>query len=750
MKTTGFIALAIALFMAIYFIIPYPRNFLKEYPRSIKILDRSGSLLFEFQGTGSRPQAGFSENLEFSEIPDNFLQLLIFAEDKNFYSHIGVDPRAVLRAAANDIGRLAITSGGSTISQQLVKIKYGVLKNNLLTKFLELFRAVKLELHFSKKEILLAYINNIYLGNKIYGLKKAAEVYFHKKPPDLSLIETASLCVMLQSPSRLNILTKTSVVESKARVLLKKAFNMGAINGFEYSLSIEKKLRVYPFEMDFYAPHFCFWVLDEAEKLVKTRGDISEIRTTLDLDLYKKCLEILKNRIGFLKDNNVHDASMIILDNTRMEILVMIGGISFFGETGNVNGVMVPRQAASTMKAFTYALAFDKKIITPASILPDIYTEFPSSIGKYIPRNYNGLFHGPVRAAVALGSSYNVPAVYLLTKIGLTPYYEFLKKAGFSSIDRPPSFYGLGLTLGNADITLLELTRAYAVFPNGGIFRQLRGIISVKTTGGDVYYPPVQKEARILSAESSFLIGRILSDFDYKVPGFGVNSPIHFPFPLAVKTGTSKDFRDNFIEAFDTDITVGIWTGNINGEPMRNMPSANGSGILLRDIAGYLYQTGHNFRQVSPSGLNITMARICPLSGKLANDQSDSLNEYFIKGTEPTEPCDWHKNGEVILPEIYKPWAKNNLNSSLTLNMDPVKIINPLDGDIFKIDDLITRGRQKIVFKARSVQSSVEWSVNGKPAGSGREVTWELKPGIYNITAESGSSSDSIKIIVIE
>jgi len=745
MKKALLLLIFIVLAITAYFIIPYPGNFLSTSSRSVRIFDREGSLLMELG-----PRDGFSENIEYSEIPDNFLKLLLFSEDKNFYSHVGIDPHAILRAAVRDLSRFTVSSGGSTISQQLVKMKYGVNKNNLFTKFLEIFRAVKLELHFGKKEILLAYVNNIYLGNRIYGLKKASEVYFHKMPRDISLIEAASLCAVLQSPSALNILTKTSYVESKAKILLKKAMDSGYIDKFEYSMSVDKKLMVYPFEMDFSAPHFCFWALDEAKKLVKNHGEISEIKTTLDLNLYKRCLEILKNRIGFLRDNNVHDAGLLILDNSRREILVMLGGISYFGEAGQVNGTLVPRQAASTMKAFTYALAFDKKIITPASILPDVYTEFESSVGKFIPRNYNSLYHGPVRAAVALGSSYNIPAVYLLSRIGLSPYYEFLKSAGFTSINRPPSFYGLGLTLGNADVTLFELTRAYAVFPGGGTFRQLSGILSVKTTDGMVIYPPEQKAVRILSAESSFLIWRILSDFDYKIPGFGANSPIHFPFPLAVKTGTSKDFRDNFLEAFDSELSIGIWTGNITGEPMRDMPSVNGCGILLRDIVSCLYQSGCHFSPISPEGLNITMAKICPLSGMLANSQCGGILEYFIRGTEPDTFCSWHQNGGLVLPELYKSWARINLRSSLTADPESIKIITPSDGDIFKIDSLIIRGRQKIPFKALSPDNRVIWFVNGVNAGSGRELLWELKPGVYIIEAKSITSADSIKITVIE
>lgn len=180
----------------------------------------------------------------------------------------------------------------------------------------------------------------------------------------------------------------------------------------------------------------------------------------------------------------MNDASFVLIDNKKMEIIVMLGGIDYFGENGQINGALMPRQPASTIKPFTYALAIERRKITPATILPDIYTEFPSSVGKYVPRNYNGLFHGPVRAAVALGSSHNVPSVYVLALVGLTSYYEFLKKIGFSSIKRSPDFYGLGLTLGNADVTLLELTHAYTIFPNLGVYKPLSGILSIKTLEG--------------------------------------------------------------------------------------------------------------------------------------------------------------------------------------------------------------------------------------------------------------------------
>lgn len=222
-------------------------------------------------------------------------------------------------------------------------------------------------------------------------------------------------------------------------------------------------------------------------------------------------------------------------------------------------------------------------------ILPDIPMSFPARYGRYIPKNYSGRYSGPVRVADALGNSLNIPAVYLLNKIGIDSYMSFLKKIGFDSITKPPSFYGLGLTLGNADVSLYELVRAYTIFPNNGIYRDLRSIRYVVLRDGRKIEFKVDKGRPVISKETAFLINHTLSEHSYRVKSFGVNSPINFPFRVAVKTGTSKDYRDNTIIAYNKRYTIGIWAGNFEGYSMLALPSARGAGSIMKHAILHMY-----------------------------------------------------------------------------------------------------------------------------------------------------------------
>ncbi len=748
-KNLPYFFAGLAALAAVYLIMPYPDSYLTGFNRSIRILDRNEELLLEL----TPYQSGFMTYTGLDKISPGFLDLLLYSEDRKYYQHIGIRPLSMARAMAGNIKNWRFVSGGSTITQQLVKIRCGIKRNNWLTKFLEIFRALRLNIHFSKRDILESYINQVFMGNHTYGVGEAARVYFNKEAYNLSLLESAALICVIREPNHLDLRKNMFEAQAKALELLENAKKDNIISLEDLNAAKSSRLNVHYEHQNQYAPHFALWALEEARKLVPEQENIKEVITTLDLKLYLDLVEICKNRIRLMKKNNAHDLGLVCIDNQSMEVLAMVGSLDYYSEGGMINAALIKRQAASTMKAFTYALALDSGQFTASTVLPDIYTEFPSVIGKYIPRNYNSLFHGPVRLSVAFGSSYNVPAVYTLNKIGLHAYYNFLKKVGFDSIEKPADYYGLGLTLGNADVTLLELVRAYSIFPNSGKYGNITGLRFVRTAKGKVYKPVKKIIVNVIQPETAFLISHILSDYKYKAPGFGANSPIHFPFPLAVKTGTSKDFRDNFIVAFDKNITLGIWNGNLTGEPMRNLPTAVGGGIILRDIAIYLSNHGHSFSQAVPDGLNIVQERICKLSGMLAGPECDSDYEYFIKGTEPKDNCDWHHSRTVEFPDEYMKWASENYIDKVRIKpADDLRIIYPVDGDIFQISAEIPDRSQQITFKANSKYPDVVWFINGRKIAGGKNALWQLQPGEFQVEAcaDSGNVSNSIKIIVVK
>lgn len=737
------ILLVILVSLTIYFIIPFPSNYLEPSKYSVKIFDRNKRLIVELNQNG-----GLNERFYLKDVPDTFINLLLLSEDRNFFHHFGVDFKALGRVITEFFKSGKFSSGGSTISMQLVKLKKGITKNTFFTKIFEIIDAIKLELHFSKEEIIESYLNEVYLGNNIYGFQKASKLYFGKPLINLNIAEMGFLIKIINYPS--DIYFRKHSILSKVSNFITLAYRKGIINENQYLSGLSYKVEINPIILPFSAPHFCFFVVNEAKKFAN--GEIEEIYTTIDIDLYYDVLNIARNVVDNFAKYNLSQAGILIVDNETMEIICMIGSVNYFSEYGANNGVLVKRQPGSTMKPFTYALGFEKSIINTSSILPDIETSFPIRYGKYIPRNYDNKFHGPVRVAEALGNSYNIPAVYLLSKIGVDTYFSLLKTLKFTSLKKPPEFYGLGITLGNGDITLLELVRAYTVFPNNGFIRDLKSVRFIKLRGGKIVYPPNIFAKKVLSEETCFLINHILSNHKYRVKAFGVNSAINFPFKVAVKTGTSKDFRDNTIVAYNKKLTIGVWAGDFSGKSMINIPSAKGAGIIVRDVILHLYNKGIWKNEDFYKPNSITEVEICKLSGLRASKWCNDKNiEFFVKDKEPKEECNWHRNGKIYIPSDYKNWAYDNLpRNKISLTEDKLKIIFPHNGSVFAIDKSVKEEIQKISLEANVNNRNVQWFVNGEFLGRGNPILFQLKEGTFYIEARYKSQVSRVKIIIVE
>ena len=300
---------------------------------------------------------------------------------------------------------------------------------------------------------------------------------------------------------------------------------------------------------------------------------------------------------------------------------------------------------------------------------------------------------------------------------------------------------------------LLELVKAYSIFPNAGMSGDITGIKLVKTLSGKEYKPSHSTQTEVIQPETAFLISHILSDYKYKVPGFGVNSAAPFPLSFGCKNRNIKGLQAQFIVAFDNEITLGIWNGNLSGEPMRDLPSAAGGGIVLRDIAVYLYNHAHSFRQAKPEGLNIISKRICKLSGMLAGEHCDADEEFFIRGTEPRETCTLHKPGSIELPDQYATWASENLLKNYHIQTtNNIKITYPIDGDVFQLSSEIPDESQQISLKASSKFADIEWFLDGKKIARGKSALWQLTPGEFKLEAraDNGRATNAIKIIIIK
>jgi membrane carboxypeptidase/penicillin-binding protein PbpC len=464
----------------------------------LNILDRNGKLLYEVR----QSEYGSQDYLAYDSIPEQALSALISIEDRSFHTHIGVRPFSVLRAAWQNYQADKVVSGGSTITQQLVRNRLQPDRRDIPYKLSEMLYAIKLETRLSKEEILEAYLNSAYFGQQAYGIKSASRIFFAKQPAELSLAETSFLIGLLQSPSGYDPYLRFELAKARQERVLKAMHDTEVIGTAIYEEALDEPLTLAKRRIDIKAPHFVFWVLDQlndleggvrqprlqensntqkfhmpegedavprpsnAQKPLSTR----QITTTLDLSLQTEVEQIVTNQLAKLAEKNVTSAAVVVLDIKSGEVLSMLGSADYFNEEndGQVNVAVSSRQPGSALKPFTYALAMAQGD-TAATTIEDIEAQFFTQEGNpYIPRNYDYGFHGLVRYREALANSYNIPAVKVLQKVGVAKLQEFLGAAGITTLNQKPDFYGVALTLGSGEVKLLELTQAFGIFPRGG------------------------------------------------------------------------------------------------------------------------------------------------------------------------------------------------------------------------------------------------------------------------------------------
>jgi penicillin-binding protein 1C len=511
-------------------------------------------------------------------------------------------------------------------------------------------------------------------------------------------------------------------------------------------------LLIRPAAESFRAPHFCDWILGQVPP--EDRKELSVIRTTLDFELQRKVETLLKNGLTDLAVRGISNGAAVVLDNVTGEVLSLVGSRDFFDEVhdGQVNGALALRQPGSTLKAFTYGLALENGL-TAAALIDDSPAQVNLVEGNYRPQNADRRYHGLISLRAALACSYNIPAVAVLQAIGPDLLYRRLHSLGFHRLDQDPGFYGLGLTLGNGEVSLLELTRAYSTLARQGLYRHERSIL--RLLGKDGLERPVParpKAERVFSPQVSYIITHILADPDARRPSFGYHNPLAFPFAVAAKTGTSKDFRDNWTVGYSRRYTVGVWVGNFRGEPMHNVSGISGCGPLFRDIMLLVQDKGAGAEFPEPDGL--VTADVCPISGQRPTQACPAVTtEIFIEGTEPRDRCAYHSENTGL------PTAEAGGNPS---SPGRFEIAFPRDGDVFKLDPILRKEHQRIRLRATVPKpggiSKVEWWVNGAKVGEAASPSfslfWNLRPGSYTIkatTVRDGSPLESppVKVIVL-
>lgn len=642
----GAVALAVAVPCVAFVAQPLPAGLLDLGPvASKRILARDGQLLRELRSSAD----GRALPVPLTEVPPLVQAAFLAAEDKGFHRHLGLSPTATARAALQNVRARRVVAGGSTISQQLARLLVPR-PRTLLGKAQEALWALRLEAHLPKERILSEYLNRVPFGNGAVGIEAASLLYFGKKAKHLSLGQAAMLAALPRGPTAYSPYRRFARLEARRRWVLERLRATGLASDALIAEAKDGPLELTAFQAAFKAPHFVEYVA--AHLAGWGLGDAAVVQTSLDLRLQEQVEEQVLEEVSRLTDRRVSSAAVLVADNATGEVLAYQGSASFFdAQSGGQNdGVQMRRQPGSALKPFVYAEAFTHGY-TPASVIPDLETAFSGAKGNYAPKNYDRRLHGPVRAREALASSYNVPAVRVAEDVGLPQALAALRRAGFESLNKGAEHYGLGLALGNGEVSLWEAARAYAGLARGGMLRPLVPVLRAWRADGTELPVPLELRPRRFADERAVaLVAHILSDNAARARAFGLSNALRLPFPTAAKTGTSKGYSDNWTVGFTAERTVAVWAGNFDGTPMVQVSGITGAGPIFRRVMTKAMAGVTPAPLVDTSGLG--HARICPLSGALAGPTCPAaMDEVFLPGTEPAHACDMHGALAQALPK---------------------------------------------------------------------------------------------------
>ncbi len=727
--------------LAIWVARPLPAGLLEAPPQGVTLEDRSGRELRTTRSAdGSR-----SGWLRLDDMDPDLIAAFVAAEDHRFDRHGGVDLRAAARAAWTNLRARRIVSGGSTISMQVARMLHPT-PRTWLGKTRQALWAVRLERHLGKQAILEQYLNRVPLGQGAVGVEAAAALYFSTGADALSLGQAALLAGLAPAPSSDNPLVSLGRAGRRRARALEWLVDLGFAPGSAAERAGAEPLLERRRAGPFLAAHFTTSVLRWAER--DGTGARGTWRTSLDLALQVELEQEVRHAVATLADRGARHAAAVVLDNRSGQVLAWVGSPDFWADTaGQVDMVVSARQPGSALKPFLYALAFDRGW-TPASVLPDIARVYQTGTGPYRPRNYDRRFHGPVRAREALGSSYNVPAVELASRLSVGSLLHVLRGAGFGSLGRSADHYGLGLALGNGDVTLLELANGYRGLVNLGVWRPY----TWRAGTPDQSAGPGN---RFAGERAAALVLDILADPVARIPGFGLESPLDFPFPVAAKTGTSRHFTDNWAVAATGGFTVAVWVGNFSGRPMDGVSGVSGAGPLLHRA---VLATARRYPPgilPDPRDVGAVAVSVCRLSGLRPGAQCPVAPEWFPPDGVPTDTCAWHQDdGHVALPVEYAEWADQSLGVETVAarqrpgrqSAEGFQIVSPRDGDVYRISPGVEARYATIALRAAGGRgdAAVRWSVNGVPHATAR---WSLLPGRHRVRAIT-AAGDSAEVTV--
>lgn len=643
-----FVLIGLGLFLYFFLLKDIPTTAivgLRNFPQSTKIYDRNGALLYTIYGNRNQTF------VPFDKLPKNLKNATIAIEDKNFYNHGAVDLRGIARAVYENITNREVSQGGSTLTQQLVRSSLLTQERTFTRKIKEILLSFIVEAMYSKKQILEMYLNQVAYGGTAWGAQAASQVYFGKPVTELSLAESAFIAGLPQAPSVYSPFG-SHPEEGKARQeeVLSRMKDQGYITRSQQKKAAQEALVFSEFRDKIYAPHFVFYVKDlliEKYGIEKVEQGGLSVTTTLDLDLQEYAQASVSASIDESGRYNISNGAALITNPATGEILSMVGSRDYFDpeNDGNVNVTLAKRQPGSSIKPINYATGLAKGF-TAATPFVDEKTCF-NNINQpdYCPVNYDGKFHGVQQMRPSLGNSYNIPAVKMLKLNGVDAMIATASAMGITTFTEPER-YGLSLTLGGGEVTMLNMTEAFGVFANGGYKVPLQSVLKVTDSRGKVleeYKPP--KNAifgkKVMDPGIAFIISHILQDNGARTAAFGSNSVLRIgKYPVSVKTGTTNDYRDNWTVGYTPSFVTVVWVGNNDNTPMSGIVSGvTGAAPIWNDIMTHLVSEKPPESLKQPT--DVIGLSVCSDSGLLPppadKGSCPTRFEYFIRGTQPTK-----------------------------------------------------------------------------------------------------------------
>lgn len=655
-------------------------------PSEAQLLDRNGDPIHEMRIDLHGRRFAWTP---LAEISPALIDAIVAAEDHRFWSHCGVDLIAIVSSAV----QVAVGGhgrGASTITMQLASMLDLSLgrtsgEENLFRKIRQIFAAIAIERRWSKPEILEAYLNLVTYRGELQGIAAASRVMFAKVPHGIDSAEAVVLASLIRAPN-----ARREVVATRSDALSR---SLGS-SGPSRNAVADAVLKAFSSRGNAYAritlaPHL-------AERLL--RGENGPVRCTLDRDLQSFVIDTLHRQIVDVRDRRVNDGAVIVVENSTGEVWAYVGGAGDLSASPDFDATRAPRQPGSALKPFLYAIAIDNHMLTAASLLEDTPLELPEQRGLYRPLDYDHQFRGLISMRTALASSLNVPAVRTAELVGVDTFTNRLRQLGMSGLVEEGDYYGAALALGSADVSLWQLTNAYRTLANGGRYSELR--LTTDTNS--------QISTQIYSPEATFVISDVLSDRASRSTTFGLENSLATRYWSAVKTGTSKDMRDNWCLGYTDKFTVGVWVGNSSGAPMRDVTGITGAAPTWLSVINYLHDRFGSGQIARPA--DVVLSAVSFPSGV-----EPTRNEWFVAGTEPTSQL-------------------SDLDDA-----NP-QIVAPAAGTIIALDPDVPPNLQRVAFQASRGARHSRWILDGQALAPARcEYLWTPSHGRHTLSLSAGS-----------